>query len=239
MALTTNLQAFYNLSDTSDASGGGFTLTNNNSVTFVAGLIGNCAELGVVNINKTLTIANNLGVSNGNAVQTITGWVNFNTLPAVGVPMYLVTHCATGASGGRLVAAITNSAGTYQPYANVGSDSYDVNAIGGTVSLATGAWHFFVTTFDGVTLINYWDNVQVNTVSATITGSTAQATSFEIGGDPGNTGRYASVKLDIVGYWNRVLTGPEMTSLYNGGAGLEYPFTVSSPNFLASLGVGT
>ena len=41
--LTTGLLAFYKLSDLTDAAGGGFTLTNLNTVTFGTGLIGNCS----------------------------------------------------------------------------------------------------------------------------------------------------------------------------------------------------
>lgn len=36
--------------------------------------------------------------------------------------------------------------------------------------------------------------------------------------------RYLSGSVDEVGYWNRVLTDPEITELYNSGSGLQYPF---------------
>jgi hypothetical protein len=44
-SLLTGLLAFYNLSDLTDSSGNGNTLTNNNGVTFSSGKIGNAATL--------------------------------------------------------------------------------------------------------------------------------------------------------------------------------------------------
>jgi hypothetical protein len=39
--------------------------------------------------------------------------------------------------------------------------------------------------------------------------------------------------IDEVGIWSRVLTSTEVTQLYNGGAGLQYPFTNgNNRNFL-------
>jgi hypothetical protein len=37
--------------------------------------------------------------------------------------------------------------------------------------------------------------------------------------------------LDEIGFWSRALTSTEITQLYNLGAGLQYPFSLSNPNF--------
>lgn len=39
--------------------------------------------------------------------------------------------------------------------------------------------------------------------------------------------------IDEVGYWDRRLTGTEISTLYNGGAGLQYPFSIPvAPTFI-------
>src|SRR5439155_23130905 len=43
-SLLNGLTVYYALSDTSDATGGGLTLTNHNTVTFSAGKVGNAAN---------------------------------------------------------------------------------------------------------------------------------------------------------------------------------------------------
>jgi hypothetical protein len=69
-------------------------------------------------------------------------------------------------------------------------------------------------------------NIQVNdgTVDslAHADGVNAGADLFLIGGR--SSGDAANAYIDEVGYWKRVLTSGERTSLYNGGAGITYPF---------------
>lgn len=36
-------------------------------------------------------------------------------------------------------------------------------------------------------------------------------------------------KIDMLGVWDRVLSESELVSLYNGGNGMEYPFTTKVP----------
>lgn len=57
----------------------------------------------------------------------------------------------------------------------------------------------------------------------------------------GTVNQFSSGLQDEVGIWSRVLTSGDVTSLYNAGAGSQYPFglgtTVSSPS-MSLLGVG-
>src|SRR5206468_1328963 len=47
---------------------------------------------------------------------------------------------------------------------------------------------------------------------------------------------YLDGRLDGVGFWKRVLTANERADLFNGGVGVEYPFTSTSqgPSLLAT-----
>ncbi len=60
MALIDTITASYRFDDASgnsvDSSGNGNTLTNNNSITFVAGLINNGADFGTANSNKYFSL---------------------------------------------------------------------------------------------------------------------------------------------------------------------------------------
>src|SRR3990167_3539263 len=83
MALLDSIVASWKLNESSGNAAsevGGFTLTNNNSVAYSAGKIGNAADGGATNTNKTLTITNNLGITGG--AITMAGWVNVTTAPS-------------------------------------------------------------------------------------------------------------------------------------------------------------
>lgn len=43
-----------------------------------------------------------------------------------------------------------------------------------------------------------------------------------------NLGYVQTTHIDEIGFWDRALTGDEVTELYNGGAGLAYPFSVAA-----------
>lgn len=83
LAPASNLKALYHGGDTVDSSGNGFTLTNNNSVTFTPSKFGNGSNFGTANTNKSMSIANNLGIT-GNVI-TIAAFVKMNTEVAAGV----------------------------------------------------------------------------------------------------------------------------------------------------------
>jgi hypothetical protein len=69
-------------------------------------------------------------------------------------------------------------------------------------------------------------------VAGTLTGS-VPASIFN-SSEPFIIGRYdndayADGQIDEVGIWSRALSSTEVTKLYNGGAGLQYPFFPFSP----------
>lgn len=124
---------------------------------------------------------------------------------------------------------------------DVGNDSG--NTLGTNYARVTyGGVNFDDGTFRMVTVT--WDNV-ADTLTAFVNGSSvATYSSFTAGiGYPagaafqmgnGSLGRYNGA-IDEVGYWSRVLTGSEITQLYNGGSGLAYPFSTPNSNFLAFM----
>ena len=107
---------------------------------------------------------------------------------------------------------------------SLNGDNVTVN---GAVTLNDTSWHFIVTWHDATanTLNLQIDN---GTVISSATGGIFPANSavpVRIGAR-GAVGSelYFDGLIDEVGLWRRVLTPAERTTLYNGGAGLTYPF---------------
>lgn len=100
-----------------------------------------------------------------------------------------------------------------------------------TVSPDTTNWYHIVMTYDesATTLLGYLNGTQVATKTTTGTGNST-AGQFELGRLATNAINYVDGVMDEVGLWSRALTAAEVTSLYNGGSGLAYPFTTSSVN---------
>lgn len=63
----------------------------------------------------------------------------------------------------------------------------------------------------------------------------------EIGGSGLDLTRFFNGAIDEMGIWSRAISSAEVTSLYNGGAGLAYPFSSGAPitRLFNLLGVGT
>lgn len=194
--LSSGLQAFYRLSDTSDSSGNGNTLTNNGGVTFSSGKIGNAANL---QGNQTLT-AQIASITSGSP-GSYSCWINRNgieevplcVVKAFGTSVYADSHI-----GGRLA--------FYLP--STGNEP--------SQSLASNVWVHVVLSHDSTIGVKLYVNGQLfhteNTANA------FQDSAFTLGAGDGQNGKGL---VDAVGIWNRALTLGEVSSLYNSGAGIE------------------
>ncbi|MES2623393.1 MAG: fibronectin type III domain-containing protein [Patescibacteria group bacterium] len=226
-ALTDNLMGFWNLNETSGSrasSIGSNTLTEQGgTVSSAAGIISNAALFTGANY---LSITDNTALSSGNIDFTISGWV------------YLTDKTANRA----IVSKWNSSVGSGREYDLIyisSSDrfSFTTSSDGTTVegnlfansfgSPSLNTWYFVTAWHDSV---NDTVNIQVNngTVdSASVTaGVFDSTTAFLVGSvNAGSTG-FMQGRVDAVGFWKRVLSSGERTSLYNSGAGLEYPLTV-------------
>lgn len=94
---------------------------------------------------------------------------------------------------------------------------------------SNGVWYFLVAWHDSVAntiniSVNDTDLVSVP-YSA---GSYDDGGPFYLGASPDVAGYFDGL-IDEVGFWKRVLTSGERTQLYNGGAGLAYPFSPPPP----------
>src|SRR5438876_10841799 len=76
--LLNGLTVYYALSNTSDATGGGLTLTNHNTVTFSAGKVGNAANF-VAASSQYLSRADSAAFQMGTGDFSVAAWVNFTS----------------------------------------------------------------------------------------------------------------------------------------------------------------
>ena len=127
--------ALYHLADVNDSSGNGHTLTNNNTVAFGAGKLGNCAQFGASNTDKSLSHADGLGEDlSGEAGVSI--WVMVLTAPTSGQTQ-IIWHWASTTGTARLVHLdYMNESGTLKLnlYAGGTENKY-------TVTLTTNLWY--------------------------------------------------------------------------------------------------
>lgn len=232
--LLNGLTAYFPLSDLTDSTGGA-SLTNTNTVTFVAGKVGNCANF-VSASSQRLSRANGAAFQMGTGPFSFACW--FNTSQSAvnqGIAEYSL-------SGGVAGYGVLNVTGTIR--GSIESPPGGITNSCQNNTFADGAWHLAVLVADrGGTgnLCLYVDNTnQGGSVAITALGAMSATCGFSIGSFCNATGLYDG-KVDEVGVWNRALTGEvaannghpaagtEIYKLYNGtgssGAGTTYPFT--------------
>lgn len=208
-SLLGGLAAYYPLSNVLDSGPNGLTLTNNNSVTFATGKVGNAASL-VAASSQYLSLASNANVQIGGGSFTLAGWFYAN---ATGL----------GSLFGKQV--------TYHLFTR--STQIEFRVFDGSFWTATKVytqaattWYFLTAWYDSATRVASVDINNSGSPATVTTGTTLtdDGTAFAIGLNVSGFG-YLNGLADEVGLWKRVLTPTERTALYNAGAGRTHPFT--------------
>jgi len=201
--------AFWRLEDTTDSSINGNTLTNNGSLTFVAGKIENCGQFAPAvgaQPDKFLSLASFSSPFNSGQPYSISIWhnsadiKNYFTLISCSTAQSLHIH---GDSNGTLF--INNS------------QTADVSVAGFFVA---NEWHHLVVarTSSGYIKV-YKDSTLVYNALAGVTYGSVP--NLRLGSLQDNGNFTLNGKLDAVGLWTRELDQTEVNQLYNGGVGLQ------------------
>lgn len=246
MPLTDNLIVYYKCDEASgnllDAhSVGPYDLTDNNTVTSAAGKINTARQFTAAN-SESFSRADNAALSTGDIDFTWAGWAYFDSAPGGGNGHTLVSKWDIPGTQ-REYALVWENSGTSRLRFYVSSDGLanshvDADTLGVP---STGTWYFVVAWHDSV---NNTINIQVNdgTVDSLAYSSGVRdgTGALYFGSLNDFASYYHDGRMDEWGFWKRVLTGAERTSLYNGGAGLAYPFGAGAAarTFLTLLGVG-
>jgi hypothetical protein len=200
--LLNGLLAFYKLSDLTDSSGNGNTLTNIDGVTFGPGKIGDAA---VFNGSNYLQCSDS-SFPSGQSVRTISCWYKTTTNSDSNILSYGAEIFDEG------VTFFSQGDGIFI-FSQFG-DSISSNS-----SLNDNNWHNVIVTYDGTTWVLYVDG-SIN--DQKVMGTDTQLFQFFIGA-PWGGGGFFDGSVDAVGIWNRVLSNAEIALLYNNGIGIELP----------------
>jgi len=223
MSLLTDLKAHWKLNAASGTrvdSEGTNDLTDNNTVLDAAGKIGQAAQFVRAN-TEFLNIVDNTDLSTGDIDFMIAVWAYFDSKPAGA--MGIVSKW--GSPDNEYLLRWNNVNDRFEFFH---ADAVDNEKVVADVFGAptTGVWLFVIVWHDAAanTL-----NIQVNNGTADSLNTTLNpqdgGTDFRIGIHESGFGPFDG-RIDSVSFWKRVLTAQERTDLYNGGAGLDYPFDV-------------
>jgi hypothetical protein len=217
--LLTGLVAYWNMNETSgtraDSHTSSLDLTDNNTVAYVAGKVGNAAHFDDAN-SEYLSRADcdDLGVA-GDTDFTFAFW--FNQLDQWTTDYWITKYQGGGTNNDEYYIAWSGEKPTFLVRGT--DNSTQTVAWGSKLGVAT--WYFCVCWRDGTNI--YIDiNDSGSEVSAAWSTNQKNSTQDFYMGRLGGT--YAEFYLDEVGFWKRVLSAAERTELYNSGNGTTYPF---------------
>ena len=202
--------AVYHLESlTTDSTGNGYTLTNNNSVAASSSgkFGGGAADFGATNTNKTLSVSNNLGIDGGNC--SISAWH--------------APHSATGTVGGVAETTSQNTDVTQSMWYHGGvpasynsrsrrnvTDAFS-NVAG---SIASGVYAYCNYTYDGTNVRGYRNTTAATAAAASGNGSGSNPDITIIGHAP-RFGVYFTGKVDEVRFASSVTSANWITTEYN------------------------
>jgi hypothetical protein len=212
------------------------TLTNNNSVTYTAAKINKGADF-ESSSSQSLSIADasQRGLDFTTAF-TIPLWIKFESLPGTNTDMQWVAKWNAGANKRAYRFGVQNVSGSY--FMRLGVSSAGTATVEGSYAWTptTGTWYHVAVTWNAGAYVFYINGV--NVASGTTTGVTSLFNSDETFylGRSGDGAYYDGLE-DEVPVFNRALSATEISALYNSGAGLAYPWTVSSSNIKSINGL--
>jgi len=233
MAITTPL-SYWKLDESSGDAVDAVASLNavNTSVTYSAGKINNGA---VYNGSAYHTIADNAAIKPSSDIS-ISCWVNITSTSSYQMLL------AKGENTGDTRSYEMRCYGTttkIEVQMRTGGGSYDASRT--TTAIGTGVWTHIVYTRTGTTHKIYINGVSDTLESSVTTSGTIDYSTDSLWFGQRNGGLRFNGKLDEIGIWNVELSSSEVSELYNGGAGNQYPFSGGGSgvtNRMMLLGVG-
>jgi hypothetical protein len=242
MALIDNLVSYWKLDEASGNradSHGANTLTDVNTVGSATGIINLGADFESSSTESlTITDAAQVGLDiTGD--MSLSFWMNLETaIPTAGNQFEIAskTSFVSGNYGWDLY--LLNNAGTQLIYFAQSANGTSFTQPSWAFSPATATWYHIVIVQDVGTNVTFYLN------------GVSQGTGAAVASNFNNAGNFYLARgfstnldgiLDEFGIWSKALTGAEVTELYNGGAGLAYPFSAGATpaRNLLTMGVGS
>lgn len=240
MALTDNLVSYYKLDESSGNAAdsvGSNTLTNNGTTAFAPGKINNGADLEAGSSNYfSIADASQTGLD-FTGDFSLSCWLKFESLPSSSQFGILDKWLSTGDQLSYLIDYNTNGTAGIRVFTSSTGGGAGVAGGQANFTASTATWYHLVVSKSGTTTTVYIDDSSVGTI--TNSNAIFDGTSALFLGNENDASRFFDGIIDEVGLWSRALTSGEVTTLYNGGAGIQYPFSAGTTTHnLTLLGVG-
>ena len=234
MALTDNIVSYWKLDESSGNaadSAGSNTLTNTNTATYAAALINNGGSFASAS-NQYLGIADasQTGLDFGTGAFSISMWMK----PVALNVTYRIINKQDGTNGyGYCIIMLSDA--KIRVSANSSAGAQDIPSTG-TIG-TTAAFTHVVFTRGATNGIRIYLNGSADTTTTNDARDVSSAEPFAIGARVDGLDSSYNGMVDEVGVWSRELTSAEVTSLYNGGSGLTYPFASGPANIKTWNGI--
>jgi Concanavalin A-like lectin/glucanases superfamily len=237
MSLLTDLVCYWKLDEASGTrydSVGGMDLTDNNTVTQAGGKIGSAGQFVSAN-SEYLSRASEATLQTGDIDFTFCLWVYLDSNEST---RFLLSKDDDTAGSREYGIAFSDGGSLKFNFAMFTAVDSGVNLAAALPAPPLNAtWYFLVA----------WHDATANTINIRIndattyslgTGGSLQAAGsaqFRIGArEYAGSESYHDGRIDEVGFWKRVLTADEQTSLHNGGAGRTWPFSSGVRSMMAA-----
>lgn len=238
MALTTNLVSYWKLDGNStDAVGSNSGTDTSISYGNSFGIINNGGSFNGTSSKIEKTSASGLGLGTG--AFSISLWMNLQGAGSASSNGKLLAMDNAGSTPRIFIDATTGTNGIQAQF-------YDgTNGANAQFTPTTATWYHIVFLRDASSHAKLYINGSLQSTDSATFGTPASCnistiTEIKLGSSYGGTVGFYNGYMDEVGIWSRELTTGEITSLYNSGAGFQYPFVpfiASSRNFQASQAV--
>lgn len=228
---TTSLKAYWKLQENGNDAFGSYNLTQTNG-SWEDGKIGKSFYCGENNTTAHLSLASDLGISGSTTTMFV--WYKPKSHPTTNQEMVIMDIRDGGTSVGYRFSYIDTS-GVKRIHINRYRNGVVDNIASSTQSLTLETWYLLTATYDGTSVRFYLDGTLKDTVASAGNGS-GLSDSFSFC-RTANGYLYASGWVDEAGVASRVWNQTEITTLYNSGAGYQYPwtsFTSGTPEFYVS-----
>lgn len=196
------------------------------SITYSSG-DGKVSQGALLNATSDKINCGSTGIPSGTSSRTIACWVRRS-----GANPVIAFQYGSGAGAGRMFSLYVSPTDL-----NMYGIAADVTK---SATFTASTWYHVAVTYNGTTVELFKDGSSLGTGTPTL--NTDSATTFTIGHDNGTWAGGGSVgNIDELGVWDRVLSGTEISDLYNGGTGIAYSAGGgggSTRKGLALLGVG-
>ena len=251
--LVTGLCAFYSFEgNTNDSTNNGLNLGTgaSSSYNFITGKTGASAiqftNYGICGAAAGLTYPNNIwNIYDGVTNASFSFWIKIpQYFPSVNPAFSTCGMTIFGADYGNFGFSINPAGPTGAAAPNMLVFSLAGNTTPSiTATFITNTWCHFAGVLNNTnkTYTVYRNGAVLSAVSFTsITAPSQNYQGFAIDGSGQSTnGEYGvPCTFDAVGLWNRALSASEITTLYNGGSGIQYPFTYNANYLLVGGGGG-